>query len=116
MPQAQSAEVWTAHPAPNVMVQALQRQLHELHGVPFIPDPYAAAFKDWGADPFGGGWNTWNVGVRSWEIEAAIQRPAKGVPVYVCGEAYSREQGWVEGALDTADQVLARFFGVAGLG
>jgi monoamine oxidase len=36
------------------------------------------------------------------------------VPVYICGEAYSRAQGWVEGALDTADQVLAKL-GVAPL-
>lgn len=27
-------------------------------------------------------------------------------PLYICGEAYSDAQGWVEGALQTADMVL----------
>jgi hypothetical protein len=29
--------------------------------------------------------------------------------LYICGEAYSDAQGWVEGALQTADLVLAKF-------
>jgi len=28
--------------------------------------------------------------------------------VYICGEAYSDAQGWVEGALQTADIVLGK--------
>ena len=34
--------------------------------------------------------------------------PIDGVPLYICGEAYSNWHGWVEGALETADLVLAR--------
>jgi hypothetical protein len=30
-------------------------------------------------------------------------------PIYICGEAYSDAQGWVEGALQTADMLLAKF-------
>lgn len=33
-------------------------------------------------------------------------QPDSSVPLYVCGEAYSHDQGWVEGALDTAEQVV----------
>jgi hypothetical protein len=29
------------------------------------------------------------------------------LPLYVCGEAYAWEQGWVEGALMTAERVVA---------
>ena len=28
---------------------------------------------------------------------------------FICGEAYSDAQGWVEGALQTADLMLAKF-------
>jgi len=105
---------WCDHVAPAEMVAEIQRQLALIHGLPYVPAPTTAAFKDWGADPYGGGWNSWNIGVRSWEIEKEILQPVPDVPVYICGEAYSRAQGWVEGALDTADQVLAKL-GVAPL-
>ncbi|MDQ6807130.1 MAG: hypothetical protein M3065_19710 [Actinomycetota bacterium] len=39
--------------------------------------------------------------------------PVPSVPVYVCGEAYSNGQGWVEGALETAEMVLQKHFGLA---
>jgi len=32
------------------------------------------------------------------------------LPVHVCGEAYSQEQGWVEGALQTAEIMLTKYF------
>jgi hypothetical protein len=32
------------------------------------------------------------------------------LPVFVCGEAYSHQQGWVVGALRTADEMLQRHF------
>jgi monoamine oxidase len=101
---------WDRYRAPKAMVEEVQRQLQLVHGLGFTPRPYAAAFKDWGDDPFGGGWNSWNIGVRSWEREKEIQQPVPGINVFICGEAYSREQGWVEGALDTADQVLTEYF------
>jgi monoamine oxidase len=39
-------------------------------------------------------------------------KPVPTVPVYVCGEAYSNGQGWVEGALETAELVLQEHFGL----
>jgi monoamine oxidase len=46
--------------------------------------------------------------VRSWEVKKAIVQPADEVPMYICGEAYSDAQGWVEGALQTAEDMLSR--------
>lgn len=94
------------------MVEEIQRQAASVHDLSFVPHPYAAAFMDWGDDPYGGGWNAWNVGVESWAVEAQIVQPVEGVAVYICGEAYSSAQGWVEGALDTADAVLEKGFGI----
>jgi hypothetical protein len=42
----------------------------------------------------------------------AIVNPVAGLPVYICGEAYSHEQGWAEGALQTAELMLTRYFGL----
>ena len=33
--------------------------------------------------------------------------------VYICGDAYSLDQGWVEGALRTAESVLGAYFGIS---
>jgi hypothetical protein len=42
-----------------------------------------------------------------------IVKPAAGEEVYVCGESYSTFQGWVEGALQTAEMILTGHFGMA---
>jgi len=100
---------WSEYRAPRDMVEEVQRQLARIHGMSFVPPVRNAAFKDWGDDPFGGGWNSWNIGVQSQDVIPRIVQPVAGVPVHICGEAYSNAQGWVEGALETADLVLRHF-------
>jgi len=99
---------WAENAAPEAMVAEVQRQLGLIHGMAYAPPARNAAFRDWGDDPFGGGWNSWNIGVDSREVKKAIVQPVDGVPVYICGEAYSDAQGWVEGALQTADMMLEK--------
>ena len=41
-----------------------------------------------------------------------VRKPDKSEDVFICGEAYSINQGWVEGALQTADLVLQEHFGM----
>ena len=53
-----------------------------------------------------------NIGVKSWEVIAKIAKPVANAPVYVVGEAYSDAQGWVEGALRSAEIVLTRHLGL----
>jgi monoamine oxidase len=95
------------------MVEEVDRELREIHDVRYTPPPYAAAYMDWGVDPYGGGVNFWNIHARSPEIIPRMTQPVPEVPVYVCGEAYSNGQGWVEGALETAELVLQNHFGLA---
>jgi monoamine oxidase len=94
------------------MVDEVNRQLTEMHGMKYVPDYYAAAYMDWSDDPFGGGVNFWNIHEKSWEVIPQMVNPVAGVPVYVCGEAYSGGQGWVEGALQTAELMLQTHFGL----
>ncbi len=49
----------------------------------------------------------WNRGYKSWEVLEQMTQPVADFPCYVCGEAYSTNQTWVEGALQTAEIVLA---------
>ena len=100
---------WYEYQAPSKMVSEVARQLQLMHGLSHTPVVKNAAFRDWGEDPFGGGWNSWNIGVKSWEVRDRITNPIEGLNLYICGEAYSDAQGWVEGALQTADIMLKKF-------
>ena len=105
---------WHDFAAPRRMVAEVHRQLLEIHGVPARQsiEPYAAAYMDWGMDPFGGGANFWPLHVDSHAASERILQPMPNVPVYVCGDAYSHAQGWVEGALATAEGMLQRRMGL----
>jgi monoamine oxidase len=113
--QALQAEDWAGYTAPPAMLAEAHRQLVQMHGVAYAPQPYAAAYRDWADDPFGGGVNFWRIHARSWEVIPAIINPVPGLPVFICGEAYSHEQGWVEGALQTAELMLTSHFGLGPL-
>jgi monoamine oxidase len=107
------SDAWNQHRPTAAMVDEADRQLKEMHGLRVSPPPYAAAYIDWGVDPYGGGVNFWNIHARSSEVIPQMIRPVPNIPVYVCGEAYSNGQGWVEGALETAELVLQGPFGLS---
>lgn len=104
----QSASAWDRYPASKEMVAEVARQLAVMHGLSYTPEVCNAAFRDWGDDPFGGGWNSWNIGVKSAEVKQQIIQPSADRALYICGEAYSDAQGWVEGALQTAEMLLEK--------
>jgi lysine 2-monooxygenase len=94
------------------MVRAAQNLVGEIHGLKFIPEPYTAAYHDWSEDPYGAGWHAWKAGTRFWEIMPKIRKPMNDDDVFICGEAYSINQGWVEGALQTTELMLEEHFGL----
>ncbi|MGB8855549.1 MAG: FAD-dependent oxidoreductase, partial [Burkholderiales bacterium] len=104
---------WDDHLAPHQMVAEMHRQLVLLHDIRDAPDPVDAAFMDWTDDPFGGGVHLWNPGYKSWEITEEMTQPVRDFPCYICGEAYSTTQTWVEGALETAELILQKRFQLA---
>lgn len=104
-----SANPWFKYDPGEPMVAEASRQLGTIHGLSYTPLVRNAAFRDWGDDPFGGGWNSWNIGVESPKVKDQIVKPFADKQLFICGEAYSDAQGWVEGALQTADLVLDKF-------
>ena len=97
---------WNRYKCPPAMIAHAQRQLKLVHDLEYLPEPYAAGFQDWGQNPFGGAWNSWNIHVKAWEVRRQIVQPLPDCPVYIIGEAYSAAQGWIEGALQTAETLL----------
>jgi hypothetical protein len=42
-----------------------------------------------------------------------ITKPVDNFPCFICGEAWSENQGWAEGSLQTAEIVLQQHFGLS---
>lgn len=100
-------------PATADMVEVANRQVAALHALPELPMPYSAVYHTWNEDPYGGGWHEWKAAYRLDEVMCRMRKPVEGVDIHVVGEAYSYGQGWVEGALDTAESTLEDFFGLS---
>lgn len=96
---------------PGVAINEIVRQLSEMHGVD-VPEPNDAVFVDWSRPPFGGGWHAWQPGWDSSRVIKDLQHPDSKRALYVCGEAYSAYQSWVEGALTSVESLLQNEFGV----
>jgi hypothetical protein len=90
------------------MVQKIQQQLREIHGQA-VPEPVAGIYMDWNDPPFYAGWHTWVVGSDPDQCDVAHYQPndCNWSGLHFCGEAWSRDQGWIEGALKTSERVLA---------
>jgi lysine 2-monooxygenase len=101
--------------ASRLMVEEADRQVAKVHRDFNTPLPYAAAYYDWGDVPYGGGWHCWKPGYKYTKIMRDMRHPVKGEQVYICGEAYSANQGWAEGALETAEQLLVKELGLPSL-
>lgn len=100
----------SAYTATQSMVESAQKQIEEIHGQRKLPMPYSAIFHDWSDDPYGGGWHEWKAGFRYDQIITKMVKPLDDENVYIIGEAYSNNQGWVEGALETSNDMMKRFF------
>lgn len=102
----------TEFPATEEMVYVANRQVAQVHALPEIPQPYSAVYHSWNEDPYGGGWHEWKANYRLDEVMCRMRKPVGGEDIHIVGEAYSYGQGWVEGALDTAESTLQDFFGL----
>jgi monoamine oxidase len=103
----------------NLLTQIRKGSTKGATSLPTSVEPLAGAAMDWGADPFGGGYNTWNVGVDVASaypslLNSRAMNPTTGTGgLFVVGEGYSVLQGWVEGALWSVEDALRQAYGIA---
>jgi monoamine oxidase len=97
--------------ASTFVVEQATRQMQEMFGLPAIPAPLVATYRHWGMPAAGDGDHQWRIGVDDRAVRARLTSPFPHV--YTCGETYSDDQAWVNGALRSADQMLAAHFGIA---
>jgi len=100
-------------PASQAVVDEAQLQLLRLFDVKSLPDPVLTSYRLWSHDNiYGDAYHMWGLDANDAEI---IPRMVQPIPnLYTAGEAYSDAQGWVNGAMRSADLVLQdKAFGIA---
>ena len=100
-------------PASQAIVDEATRQLTEMFAMA-IPQPVLTSFRLWsGEHQFGYAYHQW---ARHADDRSVITRMISPVEnVYVCNEAFSDDQGWVNGSLRSCNLVLDNHFGIAPL-
>lgn len=98
--------------ATQVMVDEVMAQVRELHGKEDIPEPYVTWYKDWSEDPYGGGYHAWKANYDVEQVMPFMRRPDPNHEIFICGEAWSDQQGWVEGAFCVTERMLQDHFGL----
>jgi lysine 2-monooxygenase len=88
------------------MATELVRQIVTVHGLKKAPAVSSAGFINWGGEPYLSGWHSWKQGVKSWEVMPKVRTPPPGTDLHIVGEAWSTDQGWIEGALQTLEALL----------
>lgn len=72
-------------------------------------------FRDWVKEPFGAGVHLWKPGVEPYKVMEKLQAfsldDASPRNVHICGEAFSDFQGFMEGAVRSAEGVMSRVMG-----
>jgi len=100
-------------PATTYVVEEAMRQLTEFfNDQKPLPQPLLSTYAGWGTSKWGDGDHSWAVGANDAEVMERIMKPRSDAYVYVCGEAYSDEQAWVDGALRSVDTLLENHFNI----
>jgi monoamine oxidase len=107
----------TIFAASNAVVEAATRFFKQLFNTHYVPRPVMTSARIWDgsvltktppSESFDFGVHQWGLYANDGEVIPYLVEPLENL--YTCGEAYSDYQGWVEGALRSADLVLAKAF------
>jgi len=95
------------------LLESVESQLRVIHGYSrAFPKVASTGYADWSHNRFGAAWHAWRPGGDPHAMSKEVRQLFPPVPLYVCGEAYSCFQGWVEGALGSAEAMLREHFGL----
>jgi monoamine oxidase len=63
-------------------------------------------YEFWGRDPYGAGYHNFLSGYYVPAVMKTMRKPWMDQTIYIVGEAFSNETGWVEGAYQTTELLL----------
>jgi len=105
----------TLFPASQAVVDQATEFFRKLFNTHYIPQPVLTSARIWSGSTrfntpssqrFDYAVHQWGLGADDREVMALLAEPLEGI--YTCGEAFSDDQGWVEGALRSADLALKK--------
>lgn len=96
----QELHIGNSHVASPTIIEKAEQQLRLIHGREEALGARCGIVKRWSD-----AWHFWDSGIKPWDVATRLIRPFGGIDLFTCGEAYSLEQGWVEGALKSAERV-----------
>jgi len=92
-------------PASELLVEEATKQLRDMFQMISVPPPVLTSFRLWsGEEQFGYAYHQWARFADDRAVMKTIASPVKNV--FVCNEAFSDDQGWVNGSLRSANNVL----------
>ena len=116
---ASDADPQVLYPASEAVVEAATRFFRQLFNTQYVPRPVLTSARIWSgattfgvapAEQVGYGVHQWGLHADDRQAMADLVQPVPGL--FTCGESFSDYQGWVEGALRSADKVLSAGFGL----
>ena len=87
------------------LIEAIHKEINCLFDIT-PPKPKKVYFHYWN-DAYSG-LHVWKPGCDIDEIYLQILQPDTKKNIYICGETYSKKQGWIEGALETSYDILKK--------
>jgi hypothetical protein len=104
------AKVQVIFPASQAVADEMMKQLAILFGATNLPDPILTSYRAWnGKDDFEYAYHQWKLNAEDSKIRKYLSRPYDDKGLYLCNEAISDMQAWVNGSLRSADMALAHF-------
>lgn len=107
------------YPASTKVVEQATKFFKEIFDTHYVPEPILTSARIWegstrtdicDSQKFGYGVHLWAIGANDKQVIEDLVEPFNNL--FTCGEAFSDYQGWVEGALRSADLVLKNAFGL----
>lgn len=83
------------------LVKHLHKEISDLFKIPEPPEPEFVKFHLWNE-----GFHVWKPGYKMNDMYDDIIQPDKDIPIFICGEGFSKKQGWIEGCLETCYDVI----------
>jgi protoporphyrinogen oxidase len=84
----------------DILIKHLHKEIEDLYQIK-PPDPEFIKFHYWKH-----GFHVWKPGNKMNDVYETIMQPDEKVPIFICGEGFSKKQGWIEGCLETCYDII----------
>ena len=95
-------------PVSKPLLKEFTDQLKKVFNTKEIPEVLLTSYRSWDGKKYQYGVHLWGLGVDDREMMRKAAKPIGNKNLYLCNEAWSGYQGWVEGALISTENVLQR--------